>query len=133
MARGDPAVGVQQRLDHRRAGLGEQRAHQRKQRLGVRPAVGDAAGAAVVEHAREALGAEVGRRGDGAGAAHEDQRVEVRVLAAQNRELGRGLGEHGQRVDVDAQHRLLDADHAVGVVHDELRGRRGAGEWDARQ
>src|SRR5207302_8356295 len=27
----------------------------------------------------------------------------------------------------------LDADHAVGVVHDELRGRRGGCQWQARE
>jgi hypothetical protein len=105
---------VQQRLDHRRVGLGEQRADERQQRLGVRAARGDVAGGARVEHRDEALGAQVGGGGDRALAAHQYRGEQVGVVAAEHREALRLAGQHGQRVGVQGADGLLEARDVLG-------------------
>src|SRR4249919_3417179 len=95
--RRDPPLQVQRRLDHRRAGLGEERPHQREQSLGVPATLGEGADSPALDHLDEAARAQVRRRGDRTRGAHQHERIEERVVAAQHREPARRLGQHGER------------------------------------
>ena len=76
----------------------------------MRAALVDLAGETALDHGDEPLGADVRRRADRAGAAHEHEREEERVLATEHREVVGRAGEQLERVEVEAGRGLLDPD-----------------------
>ena len=90
----------------------------------MRTTFGEAAIEAALEHLGEAAGQEVRGGRDRAAAAHQHHRVEVRIVAAEHREVFSGSCQHDQSVGVDAAHGLLDPGH---VLHrGQLEQRLGA-------
>ena len=81
-------------------------------------------GEPALDHRDDALGADVRRRRDRAGAAHAHDREQDRILAAEHREPARRFGEHLQRVGVERADRLLHAGDVRMRGELEQRSRR---------
>ena len=110
------------------AGLGSAKhgLHHREQRLGVGAAVVDLAREPALDHRDEALGAQVRRRADRAGAAHEHESGTGTVSSPPSTEnVARRAGEDLERVGVERADAPASRPAMFGVLR-ELEHARGA-------
>ena len=108
---GDVAEVMQDRLDHGRIRLGEQRARKGRPAGAEGPGDGHLAVPPGRDQAGVAAGADVRRGADGARGAEREQRGHEEAVPGQHAEAGRQVGHHLRRVQVHRAGRVLHPDH----------------------